>query len=54
MLKNSEFEMNSSISQIKMSIKSLVNRVEQVENGESGTENKEEELDQTAKDHKKF
>jgi hypothetical protein len=39
--------MNSSISQLKVSTKSLVNKVEQVENRVSGTEDKVEELDQT-------
>jgi hypothetical protein len=43
--------MNSSISQIKTSTKSLVNRVEQVENGVLGTEDKGEKLDQTVEDH---
>jgi hypothetical protein len=35
--------MNITISQIKISIKSLVNRVEKVENRVLGTEDKEEE-----------
>jgi hypothetical protein len=41
--------MNSSISQIKISIESLVNRMEQVENRVSGTQDKVEELDQIVK-----
>jgi peptidoglycan hydrolase CwlO-like protein len=50
-LKNNQSEIHSSISQIKISIKSLVNIVVQVENRESGTEDKVEELDQTVRDH---
>jgi prefoldin subunit 5 len=45
-LKNHQFEMNSSISQMKTSIENLANRVEQVENRVSETEDKVEELDQ--------
>jgi hypothetical protein len=39
--------MNGSISQIKISFESLVNRVEQVESRVSGTEDKVEEMDHT-------
>jgi esterase/lipase len=49
-LKDNQSEMNSSISQIKISTESLVNREEQVESRVSGTE----ELDQTVKDHEKM
>jgi DNA repair ATPase RecN len=52
--KNNQSEMNSSISQIKISIKSLVTRVDQVENGGSVMEDKVEELDQTLKEHEKM
>jgi DNA repair ATPase RecN len=52
--KNNQSEMNSSISQIKISIKSLVTRVDQVENGGSVMEDKVEELDQTVKEHEKM
>jgi hypothetical protein len=31
-MKNNQFKINNSISQIKISIKSLANRVEQIEN----------------------
>jgi hypothetical protein len=47
-LKNNQSEINSS-TEIKISIESLVNRVDQVENRVSGTGNKVEELDQTVK-----
>jgi predicted nucleic acid-binding Zn-ribbon protein len=50
-LKNNQYEMNRSISQIKISRKNLANRVEQVENRVSGTEDKVEELDKIFKDH---
>jgi hypothetical protein len=43
--------MNSSIPQIKISIKSLADRAEQFENRVSGTEDKVEVLDQTIKEH---
>jgi uncharacterized coiled-coil protein SlyX len=39
---------------MKISVKSLVNRVEQVENTVIGTEDKVEELDQIVKDHEKM
>jgi chromosome segregation ATPase len=52
-LKNNQIEMNSSISQIKIPIKSLVNRVEPVENRGSGTEDRVEGLDQAIKNHEK-
>jgi DNA repair ATPase RecN len=52
--KNNQSEMNSSISQIKISIKSLVTREDQVENGGSVMEDKVEELDQTVKEHEKM
>jgi hypothetical protein len=45
-LKNNQFEVNNSISQITITTESLVNRVEQVEIRASGTEGKVEELDQ--------
>jgi uncharacterized protein YdhG (YjbR/CyaY superfamily) len=51
-LKSNQFEINNSICQIKISIKSLVNGVEQVEDRVSGPEDKVEELYQTVKDHK--
>jgi hypothetical protein len=44
--------MNSSIHQIKNSIKSLANRVEQIGNRISGTEHKAE-LDQAVKEREK-
>jgi hypothetical protein len=50
-LKNNQCEINDSISQIKIFIKSLVNRVEQVQNKNIRTEDKVEELDQTVKDN---
>jgi methyl-accepting chemotaxis protein len=50
-LKNNQSEMNSSIPQIKISIKSLADRAEQFENRVSGTEDKVEVLDQTIKEH---
>jgi hypothetical protein len=37
---NNQYEISNSLSQIKISIKSLVNIVEQVENRVSGTEDK--------------
>jgi predicted nucleic acid-binding Zn-ribbon protein len=40
-LKKNQSEMNNLMSQIKISIESLVNRVEQVENRVSGTKDKE-------------
>jgi methyl-accepting chemotaxis protein len=52
-LKNIQSETNSQIAEIKTSIESLVNGVEQVENTVSETEDKAEELVQTIKDHKK-
>jgi hypothetical protein len=42
-LKTNQSEINSSISQIKISMKSLANGVEHVENRVSGTEDKLEE-----------
>jgi hypothetical protein len=51
-LKNNQCEMNSSISQTKISTESFLDRVEQVENRESGKEEKID-LDQTVKIHKK-
>jgi hypothetical protein len=51
-LKSNQSEINNSICQIKISIKSLVNGVEQVEDRVSGPEDKVEELYQTVKDHK--
>jgi hypothetical protein len=53
-LKNNQSKVNNSISQIKISIKCLVNREEQVENRVSGMEDKLEELDQTVKDHERI
>jgi uncharacterized coiled-coil protein SlyX len=53
-LKKNQSEMNSSIFQIKISIKTLVSRVEQVENRVSGTKGKVEELDQIVKEHEKI
>jgi predicted nucleic acid-binding Zn-ribbon protein len=53
-LKKNQSEMNSSIFQIKISIKTLVSRVEQVENRVSGTEDKEEELGQIIKEQEKI
>jgi chromosome segregation ATPase len=52
-LKNNQSEI-SSICQINITIECLLNRVEQVENRESGTEDKVEELDQTVKDHERM
>jgi methyl-accepting chemotaxis protein len=52
-LKDNQSKINNSISQINISIKSLVNRVEQVENI-IGTEDKVEELDQTVKYHERM
>jgi hypothetical protein len=48
-LKNNQSEVNNSISQIKISVKSLVNREQQDENRVSGMEDKVEELNQTVK-----
>jgi hypothetical protein len=45
-LKNNQFEVNNSISQITIATESLVNRAEQVEIRVWGTEDKVEELDQ--------
>jgi hypothetical protein len=56
-LKKNQSEMNNSISQIKISMKIsvlLLKRAEQVENRVSGTKDKVEELDQTAKDHERM
>jgi hypothetical protein len=53
-LKNNQSEVNNSISQIKISVKSLVNREQQDENRVSGTEDKVEELNQTVKDHERM
>jgi hypothetical protein len=44
--------MNTSISQTKISVEILVNRVEQMENRVFGTEDKVEELDQTVRETK--
>jgi prophage DNA circulation protein len=44
-LKYNQSKINNFISQIKISIKILVNRVEQVESRVSGMEDKVEELD---------
>jgi prefoldin subunit 5 len=52
-LKNNQPEINSSIYQIKISIQSLANRVKEVENRVSGTEDKEE-LDQRVKHREKM
>jgi prefoldin subunit 5 len=52
-LKNNQPEINSSIYQIKISIQSLANRVKEVENRVSGTEDKEE-FDQRVKHHEKM
>jgi hypothetical protein len=53
-LKNNQSEVNNSISQIKISVKSLVNREQQDENRVSGMEDKVEELNQTVKDHERM
>jgi hypothetical protein len=45
--------MNISVSQIKISADSLANRVKQVENRVSGTEDKGEEVDQIVKEREK-
>jgi predicted nucleic acid-binding Zn-ribbon protein len=54
-LKNIQFKINNSTSQINITIKSLANRVEQVENRVSGMEGKVKEVDQTViKDHERM
>jgi predicted nucleic acid-binding Zn-ribbon protein len=53
-MKNNQSEINSTISQRKISVKSLVKRVEQVENRISRTEDKVEEFDQMVQDHEKM
>jgi predicted nucleic acid-binding Zn-ribbon protein len=52
-LKNNPSEINRSIFHIPISIEGLANRVEQIENKVSGTEDNVEEIYQTVKDHKK-
>jgi peptidoglycan hydrolase CwlO-like protein len=46
-----ESKTNNSIYEIKIPIKSLADRVEQVQNKVSGTESKVEELDQNVKEY---
>jgi chromosome segregation ATPase len=53
-MKNNQSEINNSISHIKISFKSLENRVEKVVNTISGTEDKVEALDQAVKDHERM
>jgi hypothetical protein len=48
-LTNDLYEINGSISQIKITVQSLVNRVEQVANRVSATKDKTEELNWTKK-----
>jgi methyl-accepting chemotaxis protein len=50
-LKNNQCEINSSMSKINITIKTLAHKVEQVGNRVSGMEDKVEELDQIVKAH---